>query len=74
MSDVDSLVMLREFGYSLGKCLCILLVGGGERHVASMGAKRNVYRILVRNSERKTPHRRPTRTSGTNSNIDLNEI
>jgi len=48
MSEVDSLVMLREFGFSLGKCLCILLVGS-ERHVGSeekciqdFGAKLNV--------------------------------
>ena len=45
-----------------------------RRHVASMGAKKNACRILVRNPERKKPHRRPTRTSGNNSKMDLNEI
>jgi hypothetical protein len=43
-------------------------------HVAQMGAKRNAYRILVGNRERKRPLGRPRRRWMDNIKIDLREI
>jgi hypothetical protein len=44
------------------------------RHVARIGAKRNAYRILVRNQEGKKPLRRPRRRWVNNIKMDLTEI
>jgi hypothetical protein len=43
-------------------------------HVARMGAKRNAYRILVGNPERKRPLGRPRRRWVDNIKTDLREI
>jgi hypothetical protein len=43
-------------------------------HVARVGEKRNVYRILVEKPERKRPLGRPTRRWVENIKMDLREI
>jgi hypothetical protein len=43
-------------------------------HVASIGAKRNAYRILVGKSKGKRPMGRPIRTWEDNIKLDLIEI
>jgi hypothetical protein len=45
-----------------------------EGHVAGMGEKRNVYRILVGKPEKKRPLGRPRRRWVDNIKIDLREI
>jgi hypothetical protein len=45
-----------------------------EGHVARMGEGRGVYRVLVGQSEGKTPLGRPTRRWEDNVNLDVREI
>jgi hypothetical protein len=43
-------------------------------HVAGMGEKRNMHRLLVRNPDRKSPLRRPRRRWMDNNKMDLVEV
>ena len=43
-------------------------------HVARMGEKRGIYRVLVRKPEEKRPLGRPRLTCGDNIKIDLQEM
>jgi hypothetical protein len=45
-----------------------------ERHVASMGESRGVYRVLVRKLKGKRPLGRPRRRQNDNIKMDLQEV
>jgi hypothetical protein len=57
---------------------CIIIIKSRRMrwagHVARMGKKRNVYRILVGKPEGKRPLERPGRRWGDNIRMDLREI
>ena len=49
-------------------------MGGGRGHVARMGERRGVHRVLVGNPEGKRPMGRPRRRWEDNNKMDLQEV
>jgi hypothetical protein len=62
------------FGYYYFEYTLLILLKLIRHHVARMGEKRNVYRLLVGKPEGKRPLRRPRRRWIDNIKMDLLEI